>query len=116
SAPGPNVHLEFARVGDLVELAEQPALQRVAVPGQTHHLAGQRFAVDAWRGHVDDEQRPFEPAGQTRGVGEGVAGRPGAVVTGDNRVDEGNRARLDGQEQVVRAHRFPLAAPLWPTL
>jgi hypothetical protein len=70
---GTHVHLKLARVGGLVELGEQPALQRVGIPQQAHHLAGQRLAVDAGRRHVDHEQRPPQPPGHPGGVGEGVA-------------------------------------------
>ena len=116
AAPGAHVNLELARVGRLVKLAEQPPLQRVRVPQQAHHLAGQRLAVDAGRRHVDHEQRPVEPPRHPGGVGEGVAGGTRPVVPGDDGVRQGDGAWLRDVLERLRAHPVLLATALGPPL
>ena len=44
--PRADVHVHFGMPGHLVKLGEQPAFQRLGVPGHPHDLPGQRLAVD----------------------------------------------------------------------
>ncbi|MFY9929372.1 MAG: hypothetical protein WAK82_15320 [Streptosporangiaceae bacterium] len=47
SAPRAYVHIDLGVPGHLIEFGEQPALQCFGVPEGSHHLPGQRLAVDA---------------------------------------------------------------------
>jgi hypothetical protein len=116
AAPGAHVDLEPARVRGLVKLGQQPPLKRVRVPQQPDHLAGQRLAVNAWRRHVDHEQRPAEPAGHAGGVGKGVARGSRPVVPDHDGVRQRDAAWLRFMLDRFRAQGILLATALGPPL
>jgi len=90
---GADVHLKLSRIGEEVELGEEPALERLGIPGQADDLPGKWLTVNTRRRHINHEKRTFESARHSGGVGERVPRRGRSVVADHNWMDNADRPR-----------------------